>query len=76
MSNKQIRPNYYKGKYGSEVVKIIQEFELNFTLGSALKYILRAGKKVEEDKAKDLKKAITCIQLELDDIELDNERNR
>jgi hypothetical protein len=52
---------------GYEVIDIIRAFGLNFPMGSALKYLLRAerkGKKIE-----DLKKAIWCIQYEIDNCE-------
>lgn len=44
--------NYYGGDY---VMRLIEHFDLNFCLGNALKYILRAGKKhdrIIEDLAK------------------------
>jgi len=52
---------------GYEVIDIIKAFGLNFPMGSALKYLLRAerkGKKIE-----DLKKAIWCIQYEVEQSE-------
>jgi hypothetical protein len=52
---------------GYEVIDIIYAFKLNFNMGSALKYLLRAerkGKKIE-----DLKKAIWCIQYEIEQSE-------
>lgn len=49
-----INPNYYKvGKY--QVIDLIEKFNLNFHLGNAVKYIIRAGQK--DDAAQDLKKA-------------------
>lgn len=54
-------PNHYtwlKDKCGIEVIDITRH--LDFDLGNALKYILRAGKK--EDAIQDLKKAIWYIQ--------------
>jgi hypothetical protein len=59
-------PKHYNVE-GYEVIDIIDAFGLNFAMGSALKYLLRAerkGKKVE-----DLKKAIWCIQREIDKTE-------
>jgi hypothetical protein len=59
-------PKHYNVK-GYEVIDIIEAFGLNFAMGSALKYLLRAerkGKKVE-----DLNKAIWCIQREIDKTE-------
>tara|TARA_B100000214_G_C23970708_1_gene629989 strand:+ start:2775 stop:3062 length:288 start_codon:yes stop_codon:yes gene_type:complete len=58
-----IHPAYYQGN-GYEVLDIIEDFELNFNLGSALKYILRAGKKNPELKKEDLEKALVYIKRE------------
>jgi len=56
-------PSHYQGqKY--EVIDIIEDFELNFCLGNAIKYILRAGKK--GDKKEDLRKAIWYLTREIE----------
>lgn len=54
-------PSHYQGKR-FEVIEIIEDFDLGFNLGNALKYLLRAGKK--DDKAQDLKKAIWYLERE------------
>ncbi len=54
-------PKHYKGKK-FESIDIIEDFELNFHLGNAIKYILRAGKK--GNKIQDLKKAIWYLERE------------
>ena len=59
-------PVHYQGNR-FEVIDIIEDYELNFTLGSAVKYILRAGKK--DDKDIDLKKAIWMLERELEEEE-------
>ena len=59
---KEIRPDYYKSG-GLEAFDVIDAFGLNFNLGNALKYIIRAGKK--DDKEKDLRKAITYLKREI-----------
>ena len=59
-------PDHYQGNK-FEVIDIIEDYELNFTLGSAVKYILRAGKK--DDKNTDLKKAIWMLERELEEEE-------
>ncbi len=56
-------PDHYQGNK-LEVIDIIEDYELNFTLGSAVKYILRAGKK--DDKNTDLKKAIWMVEREIE----------
>lgn len=55
-------PKHYQGaKY--EVIDIIEDFNLNFCLGNAIKYILRAGKK--GDRVEDLRKAIWYLTREI-----------
>jgi len=55
-------PKHYRGtKY--EAIDIIEDFDLNFCLGNAIKYILRAGKK--GDKIEDLRKAIWYLTREI-----------
>lgn len=57
-----INPQHYKA--GSlQAIDCIEAFKLNFLLGNALKYILRAGKK--GDKSEDLQKAIWYLQRQL-----------
>lgn len=52
-------PSHYQGnKY--EVIDIIEDFKLDFHLGNAIKYILRAGKK--DNKLDDLNKAIWYLE--------------
>lgn len=61
----QIRPDYYGGPDDPfEPVKIINARNLNFNLGNALKYILRAG--LKGDAIEDLRKALTYLQFEID----------
>jgi hypothetical protein len=56
-------PNYYnKGKI--EVIDFIEDQELGFNLGNAVKYISRAGKKNVETYIQDLKKAIWYLERE------------
>jgi hypothetical protein len=58
-------PEHYQSK-NMEAIDVIESYKLNFSLGSALKYILRAGKKPEEQMEEDLKKAIWYLQREID----------
>lgn len=55
-------PDHYQGNK-FEVIDIIEDYELNFTLGSVIKYVLRAGKK--DDKTTDLEKAIWYLEREI-----------
>jgi hypothetical protein len=56
-------PDHYKGKK-FEVIDIIEDYNLNFSLGNAIKYILRADKKGK--RTEDLKKAIFYINREIE----------
>lgn len=55
-------PQHYQGK-SFEVIDIINDYGLNFELGNAIKYILRADKK--GNKKQDLEKALWYINYEL-----------
>jgi hypothetical protein len=55
-------PSHYQGNQ-FEVIDIIEDFDLNFSMGNAIKYILRAGKK--EDRIEDLKKAVWYLEREI-----------
>lgn len=59
-------PAHY-GKKDSpyEVIKIIRWFKLGFSLGNAIKYILRAGVKDPKKKIEDLEKAAWYLQEEI-----------
>ena len=71
MENDPVNPKHY---HGDLVKRIIEYFKLCFDLGSAVKYILRAGCKVllGEDKetamVRDLEKAIWYIKRKIDSI--------
>lgn len=61
-------PEYYKGKNGYQARKVVDNFNLNYNLGTATTYILRAYHK--HDTAKDcIKKAIHHLEFELENIE-------
>lgn len=53
-------PPHYKSPDGLETIDVIESFGLDFNLGNAVKYILRAGKK--GDAATDLDKAIWYLR--------------
>ena len=55
--------HYNKGKF--EVIDIIEDCNLGFHLGNAIKYILRAGHKNPEKYVEDLEKAIWYINREI-----------
>ena len=55
-------PAHYQGAK-TEVIDIIEDYDLGFSLGNAIKYILRSDKKGA--RKQDLKKAIWYIQREI-----------
>lgn len=64
-------PEHYRpGTY--EAINVINAWELNFSLGNAVKYICRAGRKDPNKEIEDLKKAMFYIQSEIDRIEADH----
>jgi translation initiation factor 2B subunit (eIF-2B alpha/beta/delta family) len=56
-------PDHYQGSGGMEVIDIIENYDLGFSLGNAIKYILRSNKK--SNAKQDLEKAIWYIQREI-----------
>ena len=60
-------PNYYKGTYYKmEAHEVIEDFVgNNYNLGVAVAYLLRAGKKEDNDMSKDIQKAIDHLNVEL-----------
>ncbi len=60
-------PSHYGGEDNPyEAIKVINAHDLNFCLGNAIKYVLRAGKKESNTKKQDLQKAIQYLQFEID----------
>lgn len=57
------KSNYYCAN-GIEAQDVIEAFELNFARGSALKYLLRAGRKTGNE-IRDLEKARAYIDREI-----------
>jgi hypothetical protein len=64
-------PKYYIGKYkGIKAKDVCHDFELSYNLGSAVCYLLRAGKKEGNSAEQDIRKAIDHLHFELELIEL------
>lgn len=61
-------PDYYLSNTGHEVIDVINAWELNFSLGNAIKYIARAGKKDASKVIEDLEKARFYIELQINSI--------
>ena len=72
MMEKIKHPAHYAEGRKYEPYKVIKDWDLNFNLGNAVKYIFRAGRK--DNAAVDLKKAIEYIQFELEAIEGEQEK--
>lgn len=64
-------PQHYHEGRKYHPYKVIHDWGLNFNLGSAVKYIARAGRK--KDAIEDLKKAIQYIEFELEEMESKDE---
>lgn len=61
------RPSHYTEGRKYEPIDVIEDWELDFCLGNALKYISRAGRK--EDEIEDLKKAQWYIKRKIKQLE-------
>ena len=71
MSNEQVNhPQHYGGEDNVyEAIKVIDAWDLGFSLGNTVKYISRAGKKNKEKELEDLKKALGYLQHHIDTLE-------
>ena len=67
-------PSYYRKDTGHEVIDLIEEWNLGFHLGNALKYLARAGLKDPSTARKDLEKAIWYIERYIDTYLLEDTR--
>jgi hypothetical protein len=66
MTYDSINPNHYRGNRRFEPIDVIEDWQLNYRLGNALKYISRNGRKPGEDPAEGIKKAIWYLERELE----------
>jgi hypothetical protein len=56
-------PSHYGGKDNEyEAIKVIDAWDLGFSLGNTVKYISRAGKKDTDKELQDLKKALWYLE--------------
>lgn len=67
-----IKPNYYND---SKITPfdVVDDWKLGFYLGSAIKYIKRAGKKKDNSRLQDLKKIRAYIDKEIELEEVSND---
>lgn len=61
--------DYYGKENPFEPIKIIDYYNMDFSLGNVIKYILRAGRKPNEDRLKDLRKAYDYLGHEIQKLE-------
>ena len=72
MENKEMvsHPKHYGGKDNVyEAIKVIDAWELGFSLGNTVKYISRAGKKNQNKELEDLKKALWYLNHHIEALE-------
>ena len=68
-NNSVNHPDHYGGENNTyEAIKIIEAYDLNFSLGNAIKYIIRAGKK-NSNTIEDLEKAKWYVQRQIEFLE-------
>lgn len=65
------RPAHYVENRKYEPKDVIRDWGLNFNLGSAVKYIARAGRK--DDAIQDLNKAKTFLEFEIEALKEEND---
>lgn len=60
-------PSHYGGENNTyECIKVIDAWKLNFCLGTAVRYICRAGQKPNNPDIQDLEKAVWYLQHEIE----------
>jgi len=72
MENKEMisHPQHYGGKDNVyEAIKVIDDWDLGFSLGNTIKYISRAGKKNQTKELEDLKKALWYLNHHIETLE-------
>src|SRR5579864_6699129 len=62
-------PAHYGGDTTYEAIKVIEAWELGFSLGNCVKYICRAGRKNSTDELDDLRKALWYLQRHVSNVE-------
>ena len=63
-------PQHYGGQDNPyEAIKVIDAWDLGFSLGNTVKYISRAGKKGKDKELEDLRKALWYLQYHIETLE-------
>lgn len=77
MTKKKELPKYYKGAYqGIHAYHVINDYDLTYNIGTAVTYLLRAGKKPNNPAEQDIKKAIDHLNFELERLQLVSENEQ
>jgi len=77
IENQVNTPNYYKGCFNSiEAHDVIADFLLSYNIGTAVTYLLRAGKKPNNPTSQDIQKAIDHLKFELELLKKIDEKNK
>jgi hypothetical protein len=66
MKHDAVNPKHYQGDY---VMRVIEDFGLDFLSGTIVKYLLRAGNKPGDAEVQDLKKAQWYLQRKIKNLE-------
>jgi hypothetical protein len=72
MENKEHvnHPEHYGGKNNEyEAIKVIDAWDLGFSLGNTIKYISRAGKKGKDKELQDLRKGLWYLEHHIKQLE-------
>jgi len=72
MENKEHvnHPQHYGGSENIyEAIKVIDAWELGFSLGNTIKYISRAGKKGKDKELQDLRKGLWYLEHHIEQLE-------
>ena len=69
--NNAIKPDHYRKGRQYQPWDVAKDWDLDFDLGSVLKYIGRCGRKAGNSKIQDLKKAAEFLKHEIDCLEAD-----
>lgn len=64
--------NYYDNGRQYAPIDVIKDWQLNFNLGNAVKYIARAGRKDPDAYRVDIYKAISYLAHEVGDVDIFN----
>lgn len=73
--NNAIKPDHYRKDRQYQPWDVAKDWDLDFDLGSVIKYIGRCGRKADNSKLQDLKKAAEFLKHEIDNLEADEPKD-